>query len=81
MIFFTCLSNFFLIYNLLVIIFNAGFQKPGFRPNQQAPGEGFEPPRADAQTLSCIRFRGVRLNQAWLSRHENFTKRPNIVNR
>ena len=22
-------------------------------PNQQAPGEGFEPPRADAQTLSC----------------------------
>ena len=28
-----------------------------------APGEGFEPPRADAQTLSCIRFRGVRLTR------------------
>ena len=78
---FDLIEQFFLIYNLLVIIFNAGFQKPWFRPNQQAPGEGFEPPRADAQTLSCIRFRGVRLNQAWLSRHENFTKRPNIVNR
>ena len=46
-----------------------------------APGEGFEPPRADAQTLSCIRFRGVRLNQAWLSRQIDFVKHPNIVSR
>ena len=45
------------------MIFNAGFQKPWFRPNQQAPGEGFEPSRADAQTLSCMRFRGVRLTR------------------
>ena len=35
----------------------------GFRPIQKTPGEGFEPPCADAQTLSCLRFRGVRLTR------------------
>ncbi len=45
------------------------------------PGEGFEPPRAMHRHYPVMRFRGVRLNQAWLSRHLTKSLCPKIVNR
>ncbi len=35
-------------------------------PLNEAPGKGFEPLSADAQPLSCIRFRGGR-RTTWLT--------------
>ncbi len=48
---------------------------------KEAPGEGFEPPCATHRRYPVLRFRGVRRNQAWLSRQLTKLSCPKIVNR